>query len=218
MKPATGSGDGCAMPGQVEKVNSWERWCWCWWWLWWRWWRWWWTAEKDGVSVGYGYGYGDSDGDGDGEQLRRCWDVRGCVMPGQLGKTDRLWWRKNLDESSEDQKQFVPRKRFPDAVALAWFEKYFFCGDWDLSTNSKGKKSFIADEASFFVKKPFWFEFIGFFPMVRVPDQGGEVKRVNAAVTLWCWRISFVYFTSWCSKALRRQRCPWESWNPSLKK
>ena len=62
-------------------------------------------------------------------------------------------------------------------MALAWFEKIFFGGNWDLSTNSKGKKSFIADEASFFVKKPFWFEFIGFFPMVRVPDQGGEVKK-----------------------------------------
>ena len=53
-----------------------------------------------------------------------------------------------------------------------------------ISTNSKRKKSFIPNEASFFVKKPFWFKFIGFFPMVRVPDQGGEVKKVKAAVTL----------------------------------
>ena len=74
-------------------------------------------------------------------------------------------------------------------MALAWFKKYFLVAIGIrsiLSTNSKRKKSFIADEASFFVKKPFWFKFIGFFPMVRVPDQGGEVKKVKAAVTLWC--------------------------------
>ena len=47
-----------------------------------------------------------------------------------------------------------------------------------ISTNSKRKESFMTHKPSFVVKKSFWLEFVGLFPVIGVPgEREGFVKR-----------------------------------------
>ena len=78
-----------------------------------------------------------------------------------------------------------------------------------IGTYSKRKESFVTDKTSFLVKKSLWLEFIWLVPMIRVPEYE------FGCVLTWSLELGV---TSWCSKALRRQMCPWESCSLSLEK
>lgn len=47
-----------------------------------------------------------------------------------------------------------------------------------ISTNSKRKESFMTHKPSFVVKKSFWLEFVGLFPVIGVPgERGGKALK-----------------------------------------